>query len=89
MILKFGGFNVLGHGSRNDSFFHFLLLILFILSLSFLLIFTLSCILCFSISQVLKLCCFHQIENPLGKLFNQLLLLVVFFSLLFVLEVIL
>ncbi len=63
MILKFGGFNVLGHGSKNDSFFHFLLLILFILSLSFLLIFTLSCILCFSISQVPKLHCFHKIEN--------------------------
>ncbi len=58
-----GGFNVLGHASRNKSFFRFLLLILLILSLSFLLYFSLSCILCFSISQVPKLCCFHKIEN--------------------------
>jgi len=63
MILKFGGFDVLGHGSRNESFFCFLLLILLILSLSFLLSFSLNCIFCFSISQVLELYFFHQIEN--------------------------
>ncbi len=63
MILKFGGFNVLKHASRNENFFCFLLFIFLILSLSFFFYFFLSCILWFSISQVPKLCCFHKIEN--------------------------
>jgi len=63
MILKFRGFNVLGHASRNENFFRFLFLIILILSLRFLFYFFLSCILCFSISQVPKLRCFHKIEN--------------------------